>query len=101
MKKKFVYVQKEAAAAAAAAATTAVHPRTSSSCCLSLMKEASYTHTYSPAEVPVWHTPVEVAEVRFSMTCSVVDGQGKRGNVHTPAMMSAAFPDVVVFDGLI
>ena len=71
-KRKCVYVQKEAAppratAAAAAAAvekqyrtwtgapedhlyfiispTTAVHPRTSSSCCLSLMKEASYTHT--------------------------------------------------------
>ena len=25
--------------------TTAVHPLTSSSCCLSLIKEASYTHT--------------------------------------------------------
>ena len=61
------------------------------------MKEASYTHTDS-AEVPVWHTPVEVAEVRFSMTCSVVDGQDKRGNVHIPAIMSVDFPDV--FDGL-
>ena len=38
---------------------------------------------------------------RFSMTCSVVDGQGKRGNVHMPAIMSVAFPDVVVFDGFI
>ena len=34
------------------------------------------------AEVPVLHTPVEEAKVRFSMTCSFVDGQGKRGNVH-------------------
>ena len=25
----------------------------------------------------------EAAEVRFSMTCRFVDGQGKRGNVHT------------------
>ena len=54
--------------------------------------------TYS-AEVPVWHTPVEVAEVRFSMTCSVVDGQGKRGNVRIPAIMLFDFPDV--FDGFI
>ena len=61
------------------------------------MKEKSYTHS---AEVPVWHTPVEVAEVRFSITCSVVDGQGKRGNVHIPAIMSVDFPDVVVLDGL-
>ena len=38
------------------------------------------------------------AEVRFSMTCRSVDGQGKRGNVHIPAIMSVAFPDVVVFD---
>ena len=60
------------------------------------MKKASYTHS---AEVPVWHTPVGVADVRFSMTCSVVHGQGKRGNVHTPAIMSVDFPDVV-FDGL-
>ena len=52
------------------------------------------------AEVPIWHTPVKVAEVRFSMTCSVVDGQGKRGNAHIPAIMSADFPDVV-FDGFI
>ena len=40
------------------------------------------------------------AEVRFSMTC-FVNGQGKRGNVHIPAIMSVAFPDVVVFDGFI
>ena len=33
------------------------------------------------------------------MTCSVVDGQGKRGNVHMPAIMSVDFPDAV-FDGL-
>ena len=46
----------------------------------------------------MWHTPVEEAEVRFSMTCSVVDGQGKR--IHIPAMMSVDFPDVV-FDGFI
>ena len=41
------------------------------------------------------------AEVRFSMTCRFVGGQGKRGNVHIPAIMSVAFPDVVVFDGFI
>ena len=41
------------------------------------------------------------AEVRFSMTCRFVDGQGKRGNVHIPAIMSVAFPDAVVFDGFI
>ena len=61
------------------------------------MKEAS---SHNSAEVPVWHTPVEVAEVRVSMTCSVEDGQGKGGNVHIPAMMSVAFPHVV-FDGFI
>ena len=41
------------------------------------------------------------AEVRFSMTCRFVDGQRKRGKVHIPAIMSFAFPDVVVFDGFI
>ena len=41
------------------------------------------------------------AEVRFSMACRFVDGQGKRGHVHIPAIMSVAFPDVVVFDGFI
>ena len=41
------------------------------------------------------------AEVRFSMTCRFVDGQGKGGNVHIPAIMSVALPDVVVFDGFI
>ena len=41
------------------------------------------------------------AEVRFSMTCRAVDGQGERGNVHIPAIMSVAFPDVVVFHGFI
>ena len=66
---------------------------------LFVVNQRSKLHTYS-AEVPVWHTPVEVAEVRFSMTCSVVDGQGKRGNVHIPAIMSVDVPDVVVFDGL-
>ena len=36
------------------------------------------------------------------MTCRFVHGQGKRGNVHIPAIMSSvAFPDVVVFDGFI
>ena len=33
------------------------------------------------------------------MTCRFVHGQGKRGNVHIPAIMSVASPDVVVFDG--
>ena len=41
------------------------------------------------------------AEVRFSMTCRFVDGQGKRENVHIPAIMSVAFHDVVVFDGFL
>ena len=41
------------------------------------------------------------AEVRFSMACRFVDGQGKRGNVHIPAIMSVDFADVVVFDGFI
>ena len=45
--------------------------------------------------------PAPAAEVRFSMTCRFVDGQGKRGNVHIPAIMSVAFPDVVVFYGFI
>ena len=53
-------------------------------------------HTYS-AQVSVSHTPVEV---RFRMTCRFIHGQGKRGNVHTPAIMSVAFHDVV-FDGFI
>ena len=61
------------------------------------VNQRSKLHTYS-AEVPVLHTPVEV---RFSMTCPFVHGQGKRGNVHIPAIMSVAFPDVVVFDGFI
>ena len=65
---------------------------------LFVVNETSKLHTYS-AEVPVWHTPVGVADVRFSMTCSVGDGQGKRGNVHIPAIVSVDFPDVV-FDGL-
>ena len=41
------------------------------------------------------------ADVRFSMTCRFIDGKGKRGNVHIPAITSVAFPDVVVFDGFI
>ena len=61
------------------------------------VNQKSKSHTYS-AKVPVLHTPVEV---RFSMTCRFVHGQGKRGNVHIPAIMSVAFPDVVVFDGFI
>ena len=66
---------------------------------LFVVNERSKLHTYS-AEAPIWHIPVEVEEVRFSMTCSVVDGQGEGGNVHIPAMMSVAFPDVV-FDAFI
>ena len=46
----------------------------------------------------VLHTHVEV---RFSMTRRFLGGERKRGNVHIPAMMSVAFPDVVVFDGFI
>ena len=67
---------------------------------LFVVNQRSKLRTYS-AEVPAWHTPGEVAEVRFSMTCSLVDGQGKRGNVHIPAIISVDFPDVVVFDGFI
>ena len=61
------------------------------------VNQRSKLHTYI-AEVLVLHTPVEV---RFSMTCRFVHGQGKRGNVHIPAIMSVAFPDVVVFDGFV
>ena len=59
--------------------------------------QRSKLHTHS-AEVPVFHTPVEV---RFRMTCRFVHEQGKRGNVHIPAIISVDFPDVVVFDGFI
>ena len=59
------------------------------------VNQRSKLHTYS-AEIPVMHTPVEV---RFTMTCRLVHGQAKRGNVHIPAIISVAFPDVVVFDG--
>ena len=52
------------------------------------VNQRSTLHTYS-AEVPVLHTPVEV---KFSMTYRFVHGQGKRGNVHIPAIMSVAFP---------
>ena len=62
--------------------------------------QRSKLHTDS-AEVPVLRTPVEVAKVRFSITCSFVDGQRKRGNVHIQATMSVALPDLVVFDGFI
>ena len=61
------------------------------------VNQRSKLHTYS-AEVPALHTPVEV---RFSMTCRFVHGQGKRENVHIPAILSVAFPDVVVVDGFI
>ena len=56
---------------------------------------------------PAVHSAVAAAaaateeEVRFSKTCRFVDGQGKRLNVHIPAIMSVAFPDVVVFDDFI
>ena len=45
--------------------------------------------------------PAAAAEVRCSMTCRFVAGKGRRGNVHIPAIMSVAFPDVVVFDGFV
>ena len=64
---------------------------------LFVVNQRSKLDAYS-AEVPVWHTPLQVVEVRFSMTY-VVDGQGKRENVHIPAIMSVDFPDV--FDGFI
>ena len=67
---------------------------------LFVVNQRSKLHTYS-VEVPVLHTPLEVAEVRFSMTCSFVDGQGNRWNVHIQAIMSVALPDFVVFDGFI
>ena len=53
------------------------------------------------APPPAAAAEAAAAEVRFIMTCRFVDGQGKRGNVHIPAIMSVAFPDVVVFDGFI
>ena len=62
--------------------------------------QRSKLHTDS-AEVPELHTPVKVAEVRFSVSCSFLDGQGQRGNVHIQAILSVAFPDFVVFDGFI
>ena len=60
------------------------------------VNQRSKLHTYI-AEVPVLHTPVEVW---FSMTCRFVHRQGKQ-DVHILAIMSVAFPDVVVFDGFI
>ena len=100
-------MRKEAApaAAAAAAAAAAVEKQKEEKMPKGISHQTenekrSKLHTYS-AEVPVWHIPVEVAEVMFSMSCSVLDGQGKRGHVHIPAIMAVAFPDVVVFDGLI
>ena len=56
------------------------------------------THPFIHVSKLVLHTHVEV---RFSMTCRFFDGERKRGNVHIPAMISVAFPDVVVFDGFI
>ena len=61
------------------------------------VNQRSKLHSNS-AEVPVLNTPVEV---RFSMVCRFLHGQGKRGNVHIPAVMPVAFPDVVVYDGFI
>ena len=46
------------------------------------------------APPPAAAAAAAAAEVRFSMTCRFVDGQGKRGNVHIPAILSVAFPDV-------
>ena len=57
-----------------------------------LVNQRSKFHTYS-ADVSVLHTPIGV---RFSMTCRCAHGQGKRGNVHIPAIMSVAFPDVAI-----
>ena len=49
------------------------------------VNQRSKLHTYS-AEVPVLHTPVEV---RYSMTCRFVHGQGKRGMyIHRPSCRS-------------
>ena len=53
------------------------------------------------AAPPAAAAEAAAAQVRFSKTCRFVDGQGKRGNVHIPAIMSVAFPAVVVFDGFI
>ena len=56
---------------------------------LFVVNQRSKLHTYR-AEEPVLHTSVEVT---FSITCRFIDGQGKRGNVHIPAIISVAFPD--------
>ena len=61
------------------------------------VNQRSKLYKYS-AEVPGLHTPVKV---RFSMTCHFVLGRGKQGNLHIPAILSVAFPDVLVFDGFI
>ena len=53
------------------------------------------------APPPAAAAEAAAAEVRLSMTFRFVDGQGKRGNVHIPAIMPVAIPDVVVFDGFI
>ena len=61
------------------------------------LEEKKNTEQDQPAARSAVAAPA-AAEVRFSMTYRFVDGQGKRGNVHIPAIMSVAFPDVVVFD---
>ena len=66
-----------------------------------LEEEEKNTEQDQPAVRSAVAAAAAAAEVRFSMTCRFVGGQGKRGNVHIPAIMSVAFPDVVVFDGFI
>ena len=69
-----------------------------------LEEKKTYTEQDQPAVRSAVAAPAPAAaaaDVRFSMTCRFVDGQGKRGNVHISVIMSVAFPDVVVFDGFI
>ena len=89
--------------------------RTSSSCCLSLFKEASYTQTTS-AEVPVLHTPVEVAEVKWQVyhelpgmyvvrnqaeTAEDAESTGEHHRIPQHAIFRFFPDDVVLFDGFI
>ena len=73
-----------------------------------LEEKKTYTEQDQPAVRSAVGAPAPAApaaapavEVRFSMTCRFVYGEGKRGNAHIQAIMSVAFPDVVVFDGFI
>ena len=65
------------------------------------MEEKGKNTEQDQPAVPCAVAAAAAAEVRFSKTCRFVDGQGKRGNIHIPVIMSVAFPDVVVFDGFI